>query len=64
MIDFIQIVDAVRRNVEDDTCRVQVTKITVTADGNYKADGYLVRRKTMFFRTWVINRDNLATLEL
>lgn len=64
MPDFIEIVDALRRRVEDDTCRVQVTKITVLTDGDYRVDGYLVRRKTMFYRTWVINRSNLSVLEL
>jgi len=64
MPDFIEIIDALRRRVEDDTCRVQVTKITVLTDGDYRVDGCLVRRKTMFYRTWVINRSNLSVLEL
>jgi hypothetical protein len=64
MTDFIKIIDAVRRSAEDGTCRAQVTKITVMADGNYKADGLIARRNTMFFRTWIINRDTLAILEV
>ncbi len=64
MISFIKVVDAVRGAVEDDTCRVQVTKITIMADGNYKADGLLTRRSTMFFRAWIVNRDTFAILEL
>jgi hypothetical protein len=64
MINFIKIVDAVRRASDDETSRAQVNKITIMSDGHYRADGCLVRRNTMFIRAWNINRETFAVLEL
>lgn len=64
VVNFIRIVDAVRGAVEASGVRAQVTKITVTADGNFRADGSIIRQKTMFIRTWIINSDTFAVLEL
>lgn len=60
----IPIIDAVRRAAENAETRVQIIKITIMSDGTVKATGMITRRSTMFTRTWIINRDTLAVLEV
>lgn len=60
----IPIIDAVRRAAENAETRAQITKITILSDGTVRATGMITRRSTMFTRTWIINRDTLAVLEV
>jgi len=60
----IPIIDAVRRAAENAETRVQITKMTILSDGTVRATGMITRRSTMFNRTWIINRDTFAVLEV
>ena len=63
-VNFIKIIDAVRKAAENSETRAQVTKITILSDGAVRATGMITRRSTMFNRTWIINHDDMSVLEV
>lgn len=62
--NFIPIIDAVRRSAENEESRVQISKMTVLSNGTVRATGMIIRRSTMFNRTWIIDRDTFAVTEV
>jgi hypothetical protein len=63
-MNFLPIIDAVRKAAENAETRAQITTIMLLSDGTVRATGMITRRSTMFARTWIINRDTLAVQEV
>lgn len=64
MMDNSRVIDAIRGAIESGSSRINVRSIKIMADGNYRADGTLSMRQTMFNRVWLVSADLSAVTEL
>lgn len=64
-VDFSKIIDAIRKAIETEHSRVQITQIVFTHGGaGAEVKGFLFMRASVFARNWIVDLNDMSVLEV